>query len=57
MTCQDCKQNTGSYNMKCLTCMARWILQFNKPDRLEKIMNNGRHDVELLKAEVIRLAK
>lgn len=57
MMCQDCIDNTGSYNMKCIGCYARWIMQFDKPERLKKIEQNGRHDVEELKAEIMRIAK
>ena len=55
--CNDCKQNTGSYNMNCIGCMARWILRFDKPERLAKIESNGRHDVEALKKEIMKRAK
>ncbi len=57
MTCKDCLENTGSYSMSCIGCTARWILQFDKQYRLAKIESNGRHDVEMLKQEVINRAK
>jgi len=37
--------------------MARWILRFDKPERLAKIESNGRHNVGELKKEIMRIAK
>jgi len=57
MICKDCIENTGSYSMNCIGCMARWILRFDKPERLAKIESNGRHNVDELKAEIMRRVK
>lgn len=51
--CSDC--NTSTYNMKCLHCLAVWILMLDKNQRLRSIELNGKHDIDDLKAEVIRL--
>jgi len=55
--CRDCINNTGSYNMACIGCMSRWVMRFNKEERLAKIESNGRHDIDALKREMIRLNK
>lgn len=51
--CPDC--NTTTYNMACIHCMARWILQLDKSQRLRTIENNGRHDIDELKATIIKI--
>ena len=53
--CNDC--NTPTYNMECLHCLAVWILRLDKSLRRRSIELNGKHDVDALKAEVIRLDK
>jgi hypothetical protein len=53
--CRDC--NTSSYNMECINCMANWIMRLDKPLRLRSIEGQGRHDVEELKALMIKKAE
>lgn len=55
MTCPDC--NTATYNMSCITCMAMWILRLDKYQRKRSIEMQDKHDVDALKAEIIRLDK
>lgn len=54
MTCNPCK--TGEYNMQCINCMANWILQLDKPLRKRSIEMQGWHDVDELKALIMRKA-
>jgi len=37
--------------------MSRWILRLDKSQRLRSIELNGKHDIDALKAEIIRLDK
>jgi hypothetical protein len=53
MTCHNC--NTATANLSCITCMAKWILRLEKSQRLRSIELNGKHDIDALKAEIIRL--
>lgn len=52
--CRDC--GTGSYNMTCINCFARWVLRKDKADRLHVIESNGRHNVDELKKLIIKLS-
>jgi len=53
MACNDC--NTPTYNLECIHCMARWILRLDKNQRLRCIQMNGKHDIDALKAEIVRI--
>lgn len=50
---------SAQYTFSCIGCYARWVIDcYATPAaRLEAIETNGRHDVELLKAEVAKRYK
>ncbi|MES1989241.1 MAG: hypothetical protein V4440_14650 [Pseudomonadota bacterium] len=43
--------------MSCIKCMSRWILRLDKSQRLRSIETQGKHDIDELKAEIIRQDK
>lgn len=47
---------SAQYTFSCIGCYARWVIDayVGPKARLSAIETNGRHDVELLKAEVLR---
>jgi len=59
MTCKSCYPSAahemGSYEMACIDCTARWILEQPRLDRKQLIEGNERHDVTQLKKKVTDL--
>jgi hypothetical protein len=53
--CRDC--NTATYNMECINCMANWIMKLDKALRLRSIETQGRHNIDELKAMLIKSGK